>query len=109
MSLFLGTGRFDLSDMETGQLLTDLIDEGVFTSFEQFDDETSPITGIRVFDIVTVSYEGELYHLVRMHDSFNPGSPHISMYVNELYIHQNLEDAEAELRRMIDEFLECQK
>lgn len=109
MGLPFKLGKFDLSDYETGALLVDLIDDGFYTSFEQFEDETSPITGIRVFDIVTVIHEGQAYHLARMHDGFNNGSPHVSMYVNQLYIYENLYDAEVKLQRMIDEFLEFQK
>ena len=105
MDLFSRTGEFDLSNIEGGQLLTDLIEDGVYTAFEQFDDPASEITGVAIFDIVTVCYEGCLYHLERKHDGLNAGLPHIADYVERCFIYRNLDDAEKKRRELIDEFL----
>lgn len=106
MGLFLESNEIDLTNIPLGQLLTDLIEEnGVYTSFEQFDDPTSEITKVRIFDIVTVSYQGQLYHLVRRHDGLNAGLPHIVHYVDKCFMYRKLDNAEAKLRQMISEFL----
>lgn len=106
MELFFGIGEFDLTDVEAGQRLADIIDEnGMFTTFEQFDDPTA-LLGIRIFDIVSFAYGNRLYHMVRRHNGLNTGSPNLVDYVEKCFIFDYLDEAEYKHRQLIGEFLE---